>query len=76
MTNQKNSLATLSREQSNPYLCDPNSWEIVRDGNKVFTGQSSEQLRKQADAECNRRPAKRSTATEVNDAAPSETGRL
>jgi len=68
MTDQKNSLATLSPEQSNPYLCDPNSWEIVRDGDAVFHGQSSDKLLKQAASDCERKPTKRRVATETSDA--------
>ena len=68
MTEQKNSLATLSREQSNAYLCDPNSWEIVRDDDKIFHGQRSDKLQKQANTTANRKPSKRSRATETSDA--------
>lgn len=73
MTSQKNSLATLSREQSDTYLCDPNSWEIIRDDDRVFHGQRSDKLQKQADRESNRKPAKRSPATEPDDAAKPRT---
>lgn len=75
MKSQKDSLAILSPEQSNPYLCDPNSWEIIRDDDEIYHGQSSDKLLKQADAECGRRPSKRSTATEPGNASPSKTGR-
>jgi hypothetical protein len=76
MTNQKDSLATLSCEQSNPYLCDPNSFEIIVDDDEVFHGQRSDKLQKQSDAECKRHATKRSRATETSDAAPSKTGRM
>jgi hypothetical protein len=76
MKSQKDSLATLSTNQADPYLCDPNSWEIIRDDDEIYHGQSSDKLLKQADAECGRRTSKRSTATEPGNASPSKTGRL
>jgi hypothetical protein len=73
MTSDKNSLCDLSREQSNPFLCDPNSWEIVRDDDEIFHGQRSDKLQKESDAECKRKPAKRSLPTEASDAGKPHT---
>jgi hypothetical protein len=72
MKSQKDSLVTLSKAQANPYLCDPNLWEIIRDDDEAFHGQMSDKLLKQADAECGRRPPKRTTATEPGNASPSK----
>jgi hypothetical protein len=68
MTDQKNSLATLSPSQSDTFLCDPNSWEITRDDDETFHGQSSDKLLKEAEAECERRPSKRSVTTDASAA--------
>lgn len=73
--NQKNELATLGPNQSNPYAAVPEDFDIIRDDDEAFHGQSSDKLLKQADAECERRPMRSSRATEPSDAAPS-TGRL
>jgi hypothetical protein len=68
MKPEKNQLVEQSPVQANPYLCDPNDWEIVRDDDEVFHAQRSDELQKEADAECNRNPGKRSVATEPGDA--------
>ena len=68
MTTQKNELAALSPQQSNPYTAMPEDFEIIRDDDEVFHGQRSDKLQKQADAECERKPTKRSVATEASDA--------
>jgi hypothetical protein len=73
---EKNELCEMSPEQQNPYLCDPNSFEIIRDNDEVFHGQRSDKLQKLSNAECERHATKRSRATETSDAAPSKTGRL
>lgn len=70
---QKNELATLSREQSNPYLALPEDFEILRDSDSVFHAQRSDAIQKQSDAECNRKPNKRSVATESSDAGRPKT---
>lgn len=54
----KNELATLSRQQQNPYTAVPEDFEIIRDDDEVFHGQRSDKLQKQSDAECNRKPGK------------------
>ena len=76
MKSQKDSLATLSKNQANSYLAQPEDFEIIRDDDKIYHGQSSDKLLKLADAECERHPSKRSTATEPGNASPSKTGRL
>ena len=76
MKSQKDSLATLSKAQANPYLAAAEDFEIVRDDDEIYHGQSSDKLLKQADAECERRPSRRSTATEPGNASPSKMGRL
>jgi len=81
MKNQKNqatswsSLCEMSAEQKNPYLAAPEDFEIIRDDDEVFHGQRSDRLQKHADRESNRKPGKRSPATEPGDAsAPRTTG--
>jgi len=74
MKTDKNELATLSPQQSNPYTAMPEDFEIVRDDDKVFHGQRSDKLQKQSDAVCKRRPSKRSVATEASDAGKPRTG--
>lgn len=71
MKNQKNELATLSPQQSNPYTAMPEDFEIIRDDDEVFHGQRSDELQKQADSRGKSSlGAKRSPATETSDAGP------
>jgi hypothetical protein len=58
----------MSAEQKNPYLAAPEDFPITRDDDQVFTGQASDKLLKQADAECERRLTKRTPATETSAA--------
>jgi PHD/YefM family antitoxin component YafN of YafNO toxin-antitoxin module len=76
MKSEKDSLVTLSKNQQNAYLAQPEDFEITRDEDEIYHGQSSENLLKKADAECGRRPSKRSIAMEPGNASPSKTGRL
>jgi len=71
MKTEKDQLVSQSKQQANPYLCDPNSWEIIRDDDKVFHGQRSDELQKQADKR-SKSPlgSKRTPATEPSDAGP------
>jgi ABC-type Fe3+/spermidine/putrescine transport system ATPase subunit len=71
MKSEKDSLATLSNNQANAFLAMPEDFEITRDDDEIFHGQSSDKLLKGADAECERKPAKRSTATEPDNASKS-----
>ena len=73
MMSQKDSLATLSKNQANSYLAMPEDFEITRDDDEIYHGQSSDKLLKQADAECERRPSKRSVATEPGNAGKPHT---
>jgi hypothetical protein len=73
MENQKNKLSMLSPQQSNPYTATPEDFEIIQDDDEIFHGQRSDKLQKQSDAECRRRPSKRSVATEASDARKSHT---
>lgn len=69
MKSQKNTLATLSPQQSNPYTASPLDFEVVRDGEEHFHGQHSDKLLKQG----NKRRSKPSPATEPSDAGKSHT---
>jgi hypothetical protein len=75
MKSEKDSLATLSTNQANSYLAMPGDFEITRDDDEVFHGQMSNKLLKQGDTDCERKPAKSSTATEPGNASKPRTNR-
>jgi hypothetical protein len=70
MKNQKDQLIEQTDEQANPYLCDPNSWEVVRDDDEIFHGQRSDKLLSSHTAK------KRPAPQDVNNAAKSHTDAL
>jgi hypothetical protein len=74
MKNQKNELATLSKSQQDCYLARPEEFEITRDDEEIFHGQSSDKLVKQTDAHGKSKfGAPRLPATEASDAGKPNT---
>lgn len=72
MKNQKatsSSLCEMSAEQKNPYLARPEDFEVTRDDDEIFHGQSSDKLVKQTDRHGKSKfGAPRLPATETSDA--------
>ncbi len=78
MKKEKDQLATLSRAQENPGLAQPLDFEIVRDDDEIFHGQTSGALIKQSE-KCRGKSAfvgKQPRPVEASDAGPSGGGRL
>jgi hypothetical protein len=65
---QKDELATLSPQRTNPYAAKPEDFEIIRDDDKVFHGQRSDSLQKECDKAMYRNFAVTHRSKEVDDA--------
>ena len=71
---EKDTLATLSQQQSNPFLAKPEDFEIVREDDEVFHGQRSDALQRESDKECNRKfSGTQGRPTEASDAGKPKT---
>ncbi len=71
MKKQKNELATLSPQQSDPGRAKPEDFAIIRDDDEAFHGQRSYEIQRASDAECSRKKFAGTPETpNVNDAGP------
>ena len=78
MKNEKDRLIDLSENQTNPYKAQGVDFEIVRDDDEIFHGQTSDALIKQSE-KCRGKSAfvgKQPRPVEASDAGPSGGGRL
>jgi len=73
MKNQKNELATLSPNQSNPYMAQASEFEIAKDGPGIFHGQRDAELLKQSQKLHGEKNSKQDRPTEASDAGPAKT---
>lgn len=51
---EKDALATLSRNQSDPGEAKPEDFAILTDSDANFTGQNSDKIQRESDIECGR----------------------
>jgi hypothetical protein len=66
---QKNELATLSPQQSNPYIAQASDFEITKDGSgPIFHGQRDAELLKQTQKLYGEKTGKQDRPTEASDA--------
>jgi hypothetical protein len=68
MKNQKNELATLSPQQSNPYTAQAADFEITQDAGPIFHGQRDAKLLKQPKKMYSEKSGQQDRPTETNNA--------
>jgi hypothetical protein len=75
MDNQKNKLATLSKQQSNPFTAQASDFQITQEPGPVFHGQRDAELLKQSQKLYGEKRGKQDRPTEASDAgAPNGDG--
>jgi hypothetical protein len=73
MTKQKNELAVLSPQQSNPYAAQPSDFEITQDSGSVYHGQRNAALLKESQKLYGEKSGKQDRPTETSDAEAPDT---